>query len=1064
MKKKFLLIVLSILAVLAGVIGLSACSKAKKMMYKVENIAYDGQYITWSKAELADYYNVQINGGEKERSNSTTYAYTSEETFEVTITVVADEKEKTSESVTFKPLATITGITVSENGALHWEAVSGANAYALTVNGAEITVSDTAYSELPAGSNRVKVRPIVSGDNTFYSKWSGEVSAYIYETPASLRYDGVNLTWLGNATDYAVTINGNTQTVRGNTFAFNSGNRDFTAVVTAIGNHTGTYDSKPVSEEFHYLDPVSAIFVEDGIVKWNAVNGAMGYKLKIDGVVQKAAIDGTAYDKLASGRSQDVAVMPYNDAGNYFSSWSAEKTVYILDTPVISWNNALELDGEANNNLTWNAVNAANGYTVRLIKNGGTPEISTYSDVQRAFAHAYAEVGVYTVEVKANASDASADYYDSKYSAPVTVERLAAPRAATENFIVSDRDSVANGFTVNFVQVNGASGYQLYKDGVLLSGKFTTASALSDRNVADVSNIAAQEYTYTVRSMGGVKTVSGRQYVTLPCLSASALSFNITVQATPQNPVMSGYALSWDAVAGNNGYIVALAGTTLTAQTEQCDLSTIQAGSYSITVAARGNGGSTLASNPSQPVAVQRLEAPTNIKISSDGSYTSENGEEITVHGTGVLQWDDVSNAKSYEAYLDLSKTPLNANAYGNMYQFIETNGTTLSMVAVANYYNDNGTLYYMTSQASPTQQFIRLAAPTFPEGALANSLELLWNAPGNINTAEYTPTYRVFYDNEGHFVQNGTKYNISDLVSRNGGYSFTVKAIGNDTKYLDSEESVVIYAYKIATPQLRIENGQYVWDSVVGASAYYLEIDGNKVSDSFSGSTARFSYTPRFTTEGDHIVKLKAVGDGRENLDSAYCTYIQKAKILQMPVIEYRYSGDSFVANGYITVTIQTHSEHCGGYQYEIAGQSETSAAHSYSKVIQSPGKYSVLVKALGGTFDSDNVYYIDSQYAGGSDVITILGAPSAFSMQSGGQIIWKGVADAKLGYCYQISYDGGEYGEVMSTMGPSVNLESDYKNYSTIRIRVWAKGSSDGTTVAGAIVEWTWDNPNPV
>lgn len=1053
MKKKFLLIVLSILAVLAGVIGLSACSKAKKMMYKVENITYDGQYITWSKAELADYYNVQINGGEKERSNSTTYAYTSEETFEVTITVVADEKEKTSETVTFKPLATITGITVSENGVLHWEAVSGANAYALTVNGAEITVSDTAYSELPAGSNRVKVRPIVSGDNTFYSKWSGEVSAYIYETPTSLRYDGVNLTWLGNATDYAVTINGNTQTVRGNTFAFNSGNRDFTAVVTALGNHTGTYDSKPVSEEFHYLDPVSAIFVEDGIVKWNAVNGAMGYKLKIDGVVQKAAIDGTAYDKLASGRSQDVAVMPYNDAGNYFSSWSAEKTVYILDTPVISWNNALELDGEANNNLTWNAVNAANGYTVRLIKDGGTPEISTYSDVQRAFAHAYAEVGVYTVEVKANASDASADYYDSKYSAPVTVERLAAPRAATENFIVSDRDSVANGFTVNFVQVNGASGYQLYKDGVLLSGKFTTASALSDRNVADVSNIAAQEYTYTVRSMGGVKTVSGRQYVTLPCLSASALSFNITVQATPQNPVMSGYALSWDAVAGNNGYIVALAGTTLTAQTERCDLSTIQAGSYSITVAARGNGGSTLASNPSQPVAVQRLEAPINIKIKAEGN--------------GTLDWDDVSNAKSYEVYLDLSTTPLDANVYGNMYQFIETNGTTLSMVAVANYYNDNGTLYYMTSQASPTQQFIRLAAPTFPEGALANSLELLWNAPGNVNTAEYTPTYRVYSaigEQIGGGDLNATKFNIEYLAG-GGVYHFYVKAIGNDTKYLDSEYSVVITAYKIECPVFSVQNGQYVWNGVANASSYYLEIDGKKVNDDYHVSGNMYAYTPRFTTEGDHIVKLKAVGDGRGNLDSAVYTYTQKARILQAPVIEYGYSNDWFIPNGSIVVNITTPSANCNGYQYEVAGQSETSRELSYSKIIQSPGSYSVRVKALGGAFDDNNVYYIDSQYAGGSsaDTIILLAPPptASFSINSDGVLKWNAVSNA-FGYEYQISYNGGEFESVQETGYNVLNI-TNYKQYRSITIRIRTKGDH-GNTVASEWVTWTWTNSNPV
>ncbi len=1040
-----------LMLIVLSMVGFIGCDSVNKLIYKVENISYDGEYITWNKAEFADYYNVQINGGEKVRSNSTTYAYQGNENFEVTITAVKNDKVKAEATMAFKHLQEVSDLFVSDEGNIDWEVISGANAYDLSINGRTLTVTDNHYSSLPAGNNRIKVKPIVSEDNSYYSKWSKETSIYIYETPSSIKYDGTNLTWTGNAIDYAVTINGNVHTVRGNMLAYNSGNRDFTAEVKAVGNHTGTYDSESASEEFHYLDTITEIFVEDGILKWNAISGAVGYKLKIGGVVQKTTFTETEYKKLDSGKSQDIAVMPYNDSGNYFSSWSAEKTVYILDTPVISWNNDLELDGEANNNLTWNAISAANGYTARLIKNGGTPEITTYSEVQRAFAHAYSDVGVYTIEVKANASSASADYYDSKFSSPITVERLAAPKATAENFIVSNKDDLSKGFTVNFIHVNGASGYQMYKDGVLLSGKFTTASALTDNNVADKSNIEQQEYTYMVRSMGGVKTVSGRQYVTLPCLTTSALSFSITVQATPQNPMMSGYSISWDAVAGNNGYIVAFAGTTVTAQTENYDLSTIKSGSYNITVAARGNGGSTLASNYSKPVAVQRLEAPINIKIKAEGN--------------GTLQWDDVSNAKSYEVYLDLSKNPLDANAYGNMYQYIETTGTTLSMCAVANYYNDNNTLYYMTSETSPTQQFIRLAAPTFPEGALSNSKELLWNAPGNINTSEYTPTYRVYSaigEQIGGGDQNATKFNIEYLQGDTHN-NFYVKAIGNETKYLDSEYSVAISAYKLKKPEFSILNGQYVWDSVMNASSYYLEIDGKKADDDIHVSGSTYTYTPRFETEGDHIVKLKAVGDGHGNLDSTTYTFVQKAIVLQAPVIEFRYSADSFVTNGSITVTVVTPSDNCNGYQYEIAGQSETSKELVYSKVIQSPGRYSVRVKARGGSFDANDIYYIDSQYAGGSsaDVITLLAPPStsSFSINSDGAVKWD-VISGSYGYEYQVAFDGGEFGNVRSTGYNTFNV-LNHKQYKSITIRTRTKGDN-GKTVSSEWVEWTWTNPN--
>lgn len=1052
MKQKILLVLLLALCTALIACAFVSCDKDNNLYGAPNNVAYDGQYITWNKVELAKHYTVSINGSEPARSNSTTYSYVSTDTFEVTVTAVFENSEQ-STSVTFKPLAVIGNITVSDNGEVSWDAVSGANAYSVSVNGATRTVTDTRITDLADGSNRVKVKPIVSGDNTFYSSYSYEVNVYIYSVPTNVKYDGTVVTWAGSSASYNVTINGVSKEVQGNVFAYNSENRDFTVEIKSLGNHTSTYDSKSASKDFRYLAAVTEIFVEDGIVKWNAVNGAEGYKLKIGGVVQKASVTATQYDNLSSGKSQDIAIMPYNDSGNYFSSWSAEKTVYILDTPTIAWNNDLELDGQANNNLTWNAVNAAEGYTARLIKDGGTPEISTYSDVQRAFSHAYASVGKYTVEIKANAASGSTDYYDSRYSAPITVERLAAPKAVDGNFIVSSRDNLASGFTVNFVQVNGASGYQLYKDGVLLGGKYTTDSALADNNVADGSSISEQHYTYTVRSMGGVKTVGNGKYVTLSCLTSEALSFDITVQATPQNPVMSGYVFSWEAVAGNNGYTVAYAGTSVTAQTESFDLSTIKAGSYSVTVSARGNGGNVLASNASASVAIQRLEAPTNIKISAEGN--------------GTLQWDEVANAKSYETYLDLSKTPLADSAYGNMYQFIETNGTTLSMVAVANYYNELGTLYYMTSEVSPTRQFVRLAAPTFPEGALSNSIELLWNAPSNINTSEYTPTYRIYSaigEQIGGGNQNGTKFNI-EYLEGGGTYNFYIKAIGNDTKYLDSDYSVVITAYKIETPEFNIANGQYVWNAMTNASSYYLEIDGIKVSDDYHISGTEYSYTPRFTTEGDHIVKLKAVGDGRGNLDSSSYVYTQKARVLKAPVIEYKYSDNHFVPNGKITVTIKTESANCLGYQYEIAGQSLTGKELSCSKEIQSPGKYSVRVKALGGEFDGDGVYYIDSQYAGGaaSDIITLLGAPAetSFSITTDGAVKWDAISGS-FGYEYYISYNGGDFGDVKTTGYNTFNI-NNYKQYRSITVKIRAKGDGN-KTVASEWIEWTWTNSNPV
>ncbi len=1062
MKKKWLVVVLSVLSVLAALAAFAACNSTSGTVYGTpDNIAYDGQCITWSKAQVAvigkaaDYYNVTINGGEKQRSNSTTYSYASTDTFEVTVAAVFDGKERTSASVTFKPLAPIEEVFVADDGSLSWNAVAGANAYSLTVNGQAATTTDTHYA-LSAGSNRVMVKPIVSGDPTFYSSWSKEVSATVYSAPANIRYDGTALSWTGNAVEYLVTVNGvpMSETVRGNSCLFSSENSDFTVEVKAVGNHTTTYDSAAVSEEFYYLDPVTDLVIEDGILKWTAIAGAEGYKIKIGSVEQREILTQPEYTKLTPGKSLDVSVIPVNNSGNYFSAWSGVKTVYILEAPVLQWNNDLELDGDANNNITWNAVSAAGGYTVRLMKDGVVQKTEAISGGQVSFAEAYRDVGVYTVEVKANAE--SENYYDSKYSASITVERLAAPRAATQNYILSDPDNLAAGFTVNFIGVNGASGYQLYKDGVLLNGKYTAKNAaLTDTGVVESSNMSEQNYTYMVRSMGGRKKVSGRDYITLPCLSESALSFNIKVQATPQNPEMSGYDLTWDSMAGTNGYTVSYGGTNVTASAEHLNLKTLKAGSYSVTVHARGNGSNVLASNRSTPVAIKRLEAPTNIRI------TSEDG--------GTLQWDHDTDISGYSVFLGSSQTALEIKSYNDMYQFIDTNGTTLSMVAVANKYNEDHTLYYMSSENSPTQQFIRLAAPVFPEGAVSNSAELLWNVPGNINTSEYTPTYRLYSDSNGSVLinggqLNGTRYNIEYLE---GGqeYSFYVKAIGNDTKYLDSELSVVKKVFKLETPEIRIQDGCYVWAGISHATSYIMTIDGAKASDEFHIEGNAYSFVPRYTTPGEHIVTLQAVGDGREYLDSKEYRLVQKAKVLQSPIISYQYSADAVVKGGTIDVTVTTPSPNAKGYQYEVGGVSATSSQLTYKKVVDATGTFSIRVKALGGSFDENDVYYIDSPYTGGTsaDRIVLLGTPNYDKFEFYyGQFRW-GTVSGAFGYDYQIAYDDEDYGEqILHTSQSMIDPIKNYTSHRKIKIRVRAKGGNNGKTVTSEWIEFTWTNPN--
>ncbi len=576
---------------------------------------------------------------------------------------------------------------------------------------------------------------------------------------------------------------------------------------------------------------------------------------------------------------------------------------------------------------------------------------------------------------------------------------------------------------------------------------------ISDNDVADDSVTAEQNYTYIVRSMGGVKVTNGKTTVALSSLTSESLSFNITVLPMPTSLTMSGYNASWSAVNGNNGYAVKYGGNAFTATQTTYDLSTLNAGSYDVSVCTKGNGGATLPSNYTAPVVVERLRYPTGIKI----SYGA---------GDGQLGFDPVANATSYNVYLDLSTQALPENAFDNMYQYIREDGTVLSMVAVANKYNDLGTIYYMTSQPSPTQQFIRLSAPAFPEGAFANSTEIVWNASANINTAEYTPTYEVWLDNIAQTggEQNGTRFNIEYLAGGST-YTFKIKAKGNDTKYLDSEFSVDIDIYKLATPKLKIENNQYTWSGVTNASSYVLEIDGKRVENDAHVSGSKYYYTPNYTTIGNHTVKLYAVGDGGYNtINSATYTYTQKVVQLLAPEIKYSYSNSYFVNGGSIIVEITKESDNNNGYMYEIAGESFSSSDTSASKQIESTGTYSVRAKALGGKIDANEIYYIDSQYAGGGTgyQMILLAAPTvaSFSLNSDGAVKWAVISDS-YGYDYQISYDGSEYSEIQRTGTASLDPIDNFKSYRTIKFKVRASGDGS-STITSEWVEYTWTNPN--
>ena len=1062
MKRKLLSLLLIVLTVIIGT-ALTSCGDGGLGLELAapENVKYDGKTISWSSVENADSYTVKIDDGEEYTVTSPKFPYSAKgKQFSVTVTAVSDAGAliKSGEAKKlFFPLDTVNELTVSKDGTLTWPVVENADAYEIQIDGEVVEeVSATSFSGFPAGTHQIAVRPIVSGDDSYYSSFSAPKSITVLGAVAKddITYANGKISWkyVTGASHYELYVNGTLleAEVNGTTLPYDAQNADFDVRIKAIGNGSSTFDgamSEP--KAFIFLDTVANVRVEDGILMWDEVGGADGYKLELNGTLYNETLTETKFDKIVAGIDTAVRLMPISNDTAYFSDWSTSKTVHLLSAPEIQWNSELELDGEANNNAFWNLISGATGYMVRLTLPDGKVTTEVFGETQKAYANAYLKPGTYKLEVKALAPANSSNLFDSAYSMPVTVVRLAAPERADSNFITSSPSDVSKGFTVTFKGVNSAIGYRLYKDNVVVQNGTSTQFAVGELLGSGV--MEAQNYNYKIQAVGTVERVNGRIYATLSSLSDESLAFKIQVLPMPQNTNISGFNYTYGQIQGSYGYSVDVGGQSYTSQDTTHDLSQLGSGSYQVRVCAMGNGADVLPSNYTAPINVLRLDAPSNIRI--DTSDASE----------GVLTYDTVLYATGYEIIFDNSDNAIPVSNMMNINQYIKEQGTTVCMQSIANKFNEDKTVYYMTSKRSPTVNFVKLAAPTFGEVAFTNT-EIFWKAPDNMNSQFYTPTYEVYYEDGTLYngEKNGTRMDISYLK---GGekYIFYVKAIGDGKGYINSAKSTPVEIFKLATPTLDRVNGQYSFKGVVNAVSYVIYVDGVEVGHYTHEVGKTYTYTPDFTELKTYKVEIEAIGDnGYTTINSDKGLIEQKTAQLTTPDFKVYYDKPSYEKTGKVVIEITEQPKYAAGYSYTIGGSTAESKELIYSLTPSSVTFSQPIycrVYALGGNFDEEGTYYIDSQSEGGTSAkysITLLATPNndenGIKLTADGYLTWTGISGA-------IKY------EVEITIGGKTTTYNPTKNYLTldlgdlpasVTIRIRAVG--DGANiVTGAWAERT-------
>jgi hypothetical protein len=580
-----------------------------------------------------------------------------------------------SEKVNFSPLPKVS-LLLSENGTISWNAVANSSTYRISENGIEKTIENRVFEPKTPGTYEIKVRSNSTLSN-YFSFWSETVTFEILETVKNIEYDGINLSWDGiiGAKSYNVYIDGKffTNTENVTTF-FDSNNQRFNVSIETIGNLNRTFNSlTKESLQYEFLGNVSNINVVDGNLTWDSVQNATGYVIKVDNSTE-IEVKTNNYAQLIANRSYSLSIKPITNQASYFSTFSDVFFVTILATPLLQWDESIQLNGENNAAIFWNGVPNALGYTVRIDLPNGQNVIETFGKDARNFSYDFLDEGEYSVYIK-SLSLTNSDYYDSIYSLiPIKVIRLTPPSPTSSNHIVSDPEVLTKGVTINFLRVAQANSYQLYKDDLLMTGESTTLLQFTINNLISSDVGEAQNNVYSIQSIGGLSVINGQQVVKLNSLTRRNLTVSITILPMPQNVQMIGYDLVWDNVGLSSNYVVSVSETLSSNSTLSKDLKYLSAGVFEVKVAARGNGTNILPSNYSPGISVNRLQAPTNIKIN-----TQDQAE-------GILTWDSVQNALSYNAIIDEQITQSVVNNQTNLSQFISNTGTTFHLVSIGNY------------------------------------------------------------------------------------------------------------------------------------------------------------------------------------------------------------------------------------------------------------------------------------------------------------------------------------------------------------------------------------------
>lgn len=501
-----------------------------------------------------------------------------------------------------------------------WENVVGATVYDIEIDGeirADVT-SPYTHGELLSGTeHKYRVR---AKNSSGLGKWSDELTKWtIPDVPSfvditDVTENEITIIWDDNvrgATGYDIEIDGEIQMNVKSPYIHSellSGIEHRYRIRAKNSSGLGKWSSEltiwtlPDVPQNIFITPASTSLT----VAWDEVRGATGYELEIfDTVID----NGTSIEYLHGGLSPNTQyiyrVRAKNPSG--IGKWSSviAKTT-LPDRP----NNITTSATDTTITVTWDAVAGVTGYDIEIdesLVEEITESSYMHSGLMPNTSHKY--------RIRTKNSDGTSNW--SEYITATTV-----PSTPT-NLSAAITDS---GITVTWDEVDGATGYDIEVDGVVIDNGLDTS--YNHTNIEPNT-----EHTYRVRARNGKLTslwsaeIKKTTLLDIPAnLQGIATSTEITI--------------SWDVVVGATGYDIEVDDQIVDNGLSTTFIHSELTPNTEHTYRVRARSGAGVGEWSEAITKITLLGIPTNLIATSTS-------KSITI------SWDAVPGATAYEVFVD---------------------------------------------------------------------------------------------------------------------------------------------------------------------------------------------------------------------------------------------------------------------------------------------------------------------------------------------------------------------------------------------------------------------------